>query len=209
MKKLVFQSLLTIAGTSLLILPVAPFKAIAAQNSTQPRIDRYLQNSPSGLALATSEQRSYARLGLFSKTLIARQFPDGGGGKAKRKRCRETEWTKYGDYITSEISPWFNSVRGIDFSRQIQFRVGSGIYATRTTATCLVQRTRFTIASAYRVTQCARPGACRVTPWLRYGRNLKSPGFRFPGKNVGYDPYAYIYHRWDSLSPIPNPPLRR
>lgn len=48
MKKLISKILLTLAGASLLILPNLSV-AIAAQNSTAPRIDRYIQDSPNGL----------------------------------------------------------------------------------------------------------------------------------------------------------------
>lgn len=80
MKKLTFQSLLTIAGSSLLILAIAPVKAIVAQNPTPSRIDRHLQNLPSGLVLATTEHQSDNRSGLLPKMLIARRMEGGPGG---------------------------------------------------------------------------------------------------------------------------------
>ncbi|AFY96753.1 hypothetical protein [Chamaesiphon minutus] len=83
MRKFIFQSLLTIAGASILIQPIAPFKAIATQNSTPLRIGRYLQNLPSELIIATPEHQSDDRSGLLPKTLTARRMeggPGGGGG---------------------------------------------------------------------------------------------------------------------------------
>jgi hypothetical protein len=88
MKKLIFQSLLTIAGASLLILPIAPFKAIATQNSTPLRIDRHLQNLPSGLVLATTEHQSDERSVLLPKTLTARRMEGGPGGGGAGGRGR-------------------------------------------------------------------------------------------------------------------------
>lgn len=113
-------------------------------------------------------------------------------------QCRQTEWTKYGSYITDETSPWFNSVRGIDFSRKIQFRVLSGIHAKRITSTCLEQRASFAGASQYREEQCARPGACVLTPWLSYGDNGEPVGFRFPNRNAGYDPHSDLFNTWEA-----------
>jgi len=118
---------------------------------------------------------------------------------ATQNQCRLTEWTQYGNnYITDEISPWFNSVRGIDFSRKIQFRVLSGIYAKRTTDACLVQRASFAGASQYREEQCARPGACKLTAWLHYGENVKPVEFRFPNRRAGYDPHSDLFNTWDA-----------
>ena len=118
-------------------------------------------------------------------------------------QCELTPWTQYGSYITDETSPWFNSVPGIDFTRQIQFRVSGGIYAERTTDACLVQKAKFAGASQYRETQCAQPGACRVTPWLYYGGNVEPTGFRFPNRNAGYDPHAHIFNTWEMSGPGP------
>jgi hypothetical protein len=83
MNKFIFQSLLNIAGVSLLILPIAPVKAIAAQNSTRSTIDGHLQNLPDGLTLAATEQQSDDRSGVLPKPLTARRMesgPGGGGG---------------------------------------------------------------------------------------------------------------------------------
>lgn len=80
MNKFVFQSLLTIAGSALLIQPIAAFPSIAAQNFTRSRIDRYPQNLPHELALADVEQRSDKRSGLLPKTLTARRMESGPGG---------------------------------------------------------------------------------------------------------------------------------
>jgi hypothetical protein len=89
MNKFIFQSLLTIAGSALLIQPIVAFPAIAAQNFTRSRIDRYPENLPHGLALADVEQRSDKRSELLPKTLTARRIeggPGGGGGGAGRGR---------------------------------------------------------------------------------------------------------------------------
>jgi hypothetical protein len=83
MNKFIFQSLLTITGVSLLILPIVPFKASVAQNSTRSTIDGHLQNLPNELTLAAAEQQSDDRSGLLPKTLTARRMeggPGGGGG---------------------------------------------------------------------------------------------------------------------------------
>lgn len=57
MKKLVSKSLLTIAGASLLIIPISPFRVIAAQGFTAPRIDRYIQDLPNGLKMMPLKHR--------------------------------------------------------------------------------------------------------------------------------------------------------
>jgi hypothetical protein len=80
MKKLILQRLLKICGASLLILPIASFKAIATQTSTPLRIDRHFQNLPSELVLATTKYQSDARSGLLPKTLTARRMESGPGG---------------------------------------------------------------------------------------------------------------------------------
>lgn len=113
-------------------------------------------------------------------------------------QCQETEWTQYGNYITEETSPWFNSVRGIDFSRKIQFRVLSGIYAKRISGACVEQRASFAGASHYREEQCNRPGVCKLTGWLTYGDDVERPGFRFPNQNAGFDPHADLFHTWEA-----------
>lgn len=82
MNKFIFQSLLTIAGASLFLQPIAPFQAIAAQNFTRSRTDRHPQN-------LRNEQRSEDRSELHPHTLTARRMeggPGGGGGSAGRGR---------------------------------------------------------------------------------------------------------------------------
>lgn len=88
MNEFISQSLLTIAGSALLIQSIAAFPAIAAQNFTRSTIDRYSQNLPHGLALADVEQRSDKRSGLLSKTLTARRMEGGSGGGSPVGRGR-------------------------------------------------------------------------------------------------------------------------
>jgi hypothetical protein len=83
MNKFVFQSLLTIAGSALLIQPIAAFPSIAAQNFTRSTIDRHPQDLLSGLVVTNTEHQSDDRSGLLPKTLTARRMesgPGGGGG---------------------------------------------------------------------------------------------------------------------------------
>ncbi|PSB56204.1 hypothetical protein [Chamaesiphon polymorphus] len=88
MKKFIFQSFSIVAGAALLIQPIAPVKAIAAQNFTRSRIDRYPENLPHGLALADVEQQSDDRSGLLPKMLTARRMEGGSGGGSPVGRGR-------------------------------------------------------------------------------------------------------------------------
>lgn len=120
-----------------------------------------------------------------------------------QQQCATTEWRVYENFITQVDSPWFNSVRGIDFSRSVQFRVLSGVYATRTTATCLEQYAGFAGASQYREKQCKGALACKLTSWRQV--NGPSAGYRFPGKYTGYDPHADLFRQWQMPDSPPRP----
>jgi hypothetical protein len=97
--------------------------------------------------------------------------------------------------IGESYSPWFDTAKGLDFSRSIKFRALGGERARQ----CATGRLAFFDgADAYKVRSCLKPTACQVTGWITVNNRTVGPGsgHRFPDLVAGWDIYYKIFRTW-------------
>jgi len=116
--------------------------------------------------------------------------------------CGPDGWRKTRDLVGETYSPWYDTAKGVDFSRQIQFRSLGGEEAFQCGTG---RRASFNYSTDFRLTSCLKPTACQLTGWLGYtGReSLPDAGHRFPNKAVGWDRFYKIFRTWDYKSGPP------
>jgi len=110
-----------------------------------------------------------------------------------------TGWAMVNDAIGEYVSPWMETARGVNFSRDIQFRAASGRMAVRcVNGQAAGAPVAFFYASQYRVRSCMRKLACQTSNYVSYTENNRGPGgeYRFPGQVAAWDPYYNIFRAW-------------
>jgi hypothetical protein len=141
-----------------------------------------LMAGPTSAAAAPAPQTEYSRV-VADPTVTTPRSPWCPPG-----------WTRTGTFLAWKTSTWQRTVRGLNYDRQIRFRFTGGVYARYTYSNCHQSATHFfSTATYYQVKACIRPGACQLSGWLSYKQRPPSPGYRFPSRWVGWDPFAGIF----------------
>ncbi|GAA1979271.1 hypothetical protein [Amycolatopsis minnesotensis] len=146
---------------------------------------------------------AFAVAGVAASILTFAGAPASAAPAAPSGAPCDGQWHQTKDFIGSWVSGWIPSTPGVDFTRDIQYRALSGVTAVHgspgTPPACTYVTKNFATAAQYRYKICRSTIACEETEFQNYQGNTPSPGWRFPGKVVGYDinanqwrPYADV-----------------
>jgi hypothetical protein len=110
-----------------------------------------------------------------------------------------TGWAKVNSAIGEYLSPWMQTARGLDFTREIQFRAGSGALAVRcVNGQAMGAPVPFFYAGQYRERSCLSTFACRTSDFTAYHEGNRGPlaEYRYPGQAVAWDPHYNLFRAW-------------
>lgn len=110
-----------------------------------------------------------------------------------------TGWAKVNSAIGEYVSPWMATARGLDFTREIQFRAASGRMAVRcVNGQEMGAPVPFFYAGQYRERSCLKTLACRTSNFTSYTEGNRGPlaEYRYPGQAVAWDPRYNVFRAW-------------